>query len=236
MKQKWFQELAFTKFRPKLNIKEFDEVNKDNENLKNRDSPNSIDQEIGSYYFNVAEELNDFNEWCISEKNFWGIPIPYFYHKSGKDVLCNQEIILHVSKIFREQGSDAWYKLSIKELLPLAYQEMAPELIKGDEVFDVWFDNSLTWRTVLENKESQDSILNDEENKVEGLIHNRHSDYTPFSALIKEIREQSEKQLSVGRKSLSKMNKIRQEREKLIFEHSLRRNKLAKDIDIENFK
>ena len=236
LKQKWFQEVAFTKFRPSLNIKELDEVNSDYENLKQDEFKSIKKNELDSYYFNVVEELNDFNEWCISEKNFWGIPIPYFYNKRGNEILWNQEIILHVAKIFREQGSDAWFKLKIEELLPLAYRELAPNLIKGDEVFDVWFDNSLTWKTVLLNKESQDSILDEEERKVEGLINLNHPDYVSLSALIKDLKDQSEKQLKVGRKSLTKMNKLKQERDKLISEHIIKRNKLSKDIDIENFK
>lgn len=73
-------------------------------------------------YMNVAEELNDFNEWCISEKSLWGLPVPYFEHNLRHDrVLSNEEITRHVADIFRQQGSDAWYKLPVKDLLPPSY-------------------------------------------------------------------------------------------------------------------
>ena len=71
--------------------------------------------DIGSYYLNIAEELNDFDEWCISERGTWGIPIPYFARKDTDEVLFDAEIARHVADIFRKQGgSDAWYELSVE--------------------------------------------------------------------------------------------------------------------------
>ena len=61
-------------------------------------------------------------------------------------MLVDGEIARHVADIFRKQGgSDAWYKLSVEELLPARYRSEASHLAKGLEIFDVWFDNSLTW-------------------------------------------------------------------------------------------
>jgi isoleucyl-tRNA synthetase len=42
---------------------------------------------------NIVEELTDFNEWCISDKNSWGIPIPYFIYKDTGKILIDEEII-----------------------------------------------------------------------------------------------------------------------------------------------
>ena len=58
----------------------------------------------------MAEELNDFDEWCISENGVWGIPIPYFQRKDTGEVLCDAEIARHVADLYRKDGSDAWYK------------------------------------------------------------------------------------------------------------------------------
>jgi isoleucyl-tRNA synthetase len=33
--------------------------------------------------------------------------------------------------------------------LPPRYRGIADKLLKGDQVFDVWFDNALTWNYVL---------------------------------------------------------------------------------------
>jgi isoleucyl-tRNA synthetase len=55
-----------------------------------------------------------------------------------------------VAEVFRQQGgSDAWWKLPIRDLLPKRYWDQADKLQKGDQVFDVWFDNALTWNYVL---------------------------------------------------------------------------------------
>ena len=119
---------------------------KDTEKLKK----GAKGSEIDAYYMNVAEELNDFDEWCISERGVWGIPIPYFVRKDTEQILCDSEIARHVSEVYRKNGgSDAWFKLSVEELLPARYKSEAAHLAKGTQVFDVWFDNSLSWDFAL---------------------------------------------------------------------------------------
>lgn len=79
----------------------------------------------------------DLDEWLISEKNYWGIPIPYFIHKQTHEVLCNPEIALHAAEVFKEHGgSDAWYSMSVKDLLPQEYKSESENYWKGDEVFN----------------------------------------------------------------------------------------------------
>ena len=98
----------------------------------------------------MVEEINDFNDWCISEDSIWGLPIPFFTRKDTGEVLMDAEIASHVAEVMRVQGgSEAWWKLPIKELLPKRYWDIADKLVKGDEVFDVWFANALTWNYVL---------------------------------------------------------------------------------------
>ena len=46
---------------------------------------------------NVAEELNDFTEWCISENGLWGLPVPFFENIKDDSVLQNSEISRHVA-------------------------------------------------------------------------------------------------------------------------------------------
>ena len=124
---------------------------------------------------NVAEELNDFDEWCISERGVWGIPIPYFVRKDTQEVLFDSEIARHVSEVFRKNGgSDAWLKLSVEELLPPRYRSDAPHLAKGNQIFDVWFDNALSWDYALvKDAHSQnEATLNvNNELKALGLDH-----------------------------------------------------------------
>lgn len=82
------------------------------------------------------------------------MPIPFFVRKDTGEVVLDTEIALHVAKVFREQGgSDAWFKLPVAALLPERHQEIADKLVKGDQVFDVWFDNALTWNYVLNDND-----------------------------------------------------------------------------------
>ena len=76
LKFKCFKELATVRFSPSLNLRSSEEAAKDTEKLKKAKKGKEAD--IKSYYVNMAEELNDFDEWCISERGVWGIPIPHF--------------------------------------------------------------------------------------------------------------------------------------------------------------
>lgn len=40
-------------------------------------------QKVEPYYINLVEELAEFEEWCISDNNYWGIPIPHFIYDDG---------------------------------------------------------------------------------------------------------------------------------------------------------
>jgi isoleucyl-tRNA synthetase len=111
LKYKCYEELATVKFHPQLNLKSTEETVKIHKKK---------DKKQEALYINVVEELNDFDEWCISEEGVWGIPIPFFERKSG-GVLASAEIARHVADIFKEEGSDAWYSKSVEELLPPRY-------------------------------------------------------------------------------------------------------------------
>jgi len=40
----------------------------------------------------LVEEMNDFNDWCISEDSLWGLPIPFFIRNDTGEVLMDAEI------------------------------------------------------------------------------------------------------------------------------------------------
>jgi hypothetical protein len=62
-KMKCLKELAHVKFIPPLNLKTTEETHKDFEKLKGKER----DEVDIPYYYNVVEEVNEFNDWCISE-------------------------------------------------------------------------------------------------------------------------------------------------------------------------
>ena len=75
--------------------------------------------------------------------------MPYFVRTDTGETIFNSEIARHVAEIFRNGGSDQWYQLSVAELLPERYKDISPYLMKGTDIFDVWFDNSLSWDYAL---------------------------------------------------------------------------------------
>ncbi len=94
------------------------------------------------------------SDWCISRQRNWGVPIPVFYDCETNEVLLTEETINHVQKIFAEKGSDAWWELSVEELLPEKYRNDGREYRKGKDTMDVWFDSGSSWAAVASAREN----------------------------------------------------------------------------------
>ncbi len=55
-----------------------------------------------------------------------------------------QKVFNHISDLFREHGSNVWFELDEKDLLPEGYtNEHSPNGIfkKEKDIMDVWFDS-----------------------------------------------------------------------------------------------
>ncbi|MEH2145825.1 isoleucine--tRNA ligase [Nostoc sp.] len=91
-------------------------------------------------------------DWCISRQRSWGVPIPVFYDEATGEPLLNEEIINHVQGIIAEIGSDAWWELSVEELLPQSYRQNGKSYRKGTDTMDVWFDSGSSWAAVLNQR------------------------------------------------------------------------------------
>mmetsp|Transcript_24655 Transcript_24655/g.60532 ORF Transcript_24655/g.60532 Transcript_24655/m.60532 type:complete len:1048 (+) Transcript_24655:51-3194(+) len=93
-------------------------------------------------------------DWCISRQRSWGVPIPVFYDReTGNEVLLDDDTLDHIEKIFAEQGSDAWWKLDEKDLLPDKFKDEADKWKKGTDTMDVWFDSGSSWAGVASTRE-----------------------------------------------------------------------------------
>jgi len=81
------------------------------------------------------------SDWCISRQRNWGVPIPVFYHQDSGEALLTKESIKHVQDIVAAKGTDAWFEMDIKDLLPPSHQADSDNWVRGTDTMDVWFDS-----------------------------------------------------------------------------------------------
>lgn len=91
-------------------------------------------------------------DWCISRQRDWGVPIAFFRVKASGEVLLDEKVLNFTAMIFEMHGSDAWYSMSIEELLYAGSGYKADELEKVTDILDVWFDSGSTWNAVLKSR------------------------------------------------------------------------------------
>jgi isoleucyl-tRNA synthetase len=96
----------------------------------------------------ITPMVSDRSDWCISRQRSWGVPIPVFYDEETNEALLTEETINHVQAIIGQKGSDAWWELSVEELLSPTYLHNGRTYRKGTDTMDVWFDSGCSWAAV----------------------------------------------------------------------------------------
>lgn len=100
----------------------------------------------------ITKMIEDRNDWCISRQRTWGIPLPIFYCKDCEKEYVTSESLDKVQKIVEKNGSNAWFELTEKELMPEGAKCTecgCTEFVKETDIMDVWFDSGSTHESVL---------------------------------------------------------------------------------------
>ena len=88
-------------------------------------------------------------DWCISRQRLWGVPIPFFVHKTtGALHPRTPELIEAVAQRVERSGIEAWFSLDASELLGAE----AAEYEKVSDTLDVWFDSGVTHACLLKKR------------------------------------------------------------------------------------
>jgi len=137
----------------------FLDIDKDGLRGKLLDETNKINwvPEIGKNRISGMLEVRP--DWCLSRQRYWGVPLPIFYCQGCKKPLVDKKIIDEVSKLFRKEGADSWFKYSAEQILPKGTQckECKSEKFnKETDIFDVWFESGVSYSAVVK----QNSDLN----------------------------------------------------------------------------
>ncbi|MFK5894522.1 MAG: isoleucine--tRNA ligase, partial [Pseudomonadota bacterium] len=93
-------------------------------------------------------------DWCISRQRTWGVPITIFVDKETSELHPRTaELIEIIANKIEQQGIDAWFELSDKDL---ASEELlgsdADKYIKVSDTLDVWFDSGVSHACVIKQR------------------------------------------------------------------------------------
>lgn len=130
----------------------------DEEKINSKTLRNTAKKELESITFypqsgikRLGSMIENRPDWCISRQRDWGVPIAFFRHKKTGEIVFDEKVLNYIAMIFEQKGADAWWDLSISDLLYPGCDYKADELEKTMDILDVWFDSGSTWNAVLKS-------------------------------------------------------------------------------------
>ncbi|MFO8061312.1 MAG: isoleucine--tRNA ligase [bacterium] len=103
--------------------------------------------------YNMVEERPD---WCLSRQRSWGVPIPALYCRDCGEPHMDIDFIRKITDLVQEHGSDVWFEKEVSELAEGIQCKKcgSSDFRKEEDIFDVWFDSSLSHSAVVKKREN----------------------------------------------------------------------------------
>jgi len=95
-------------------------------------------------------------DWCLSRQRAWGVPLTVVYCGKCGEVVNDEAAMARISVLFAREGADAWFSRDLAEFIgPGAKCNKcgSAELIKEEDILDVWFDSGVSYAAVLEERD-----------------------------------------------------------------------------------
>ncbi|HKR63644.1 MAG TPA: isoleucine--tRNA ligase, partial [Thermoanaerobaculia bacterium] len=91
-------------------------------------------------------------DWVISRQRLWGVPITVLYCEQCNEAVHAPELFANVSRIFREEGADAWYERPVADFYDKPCACGSTSFRKETDILDVWFDSGCSHIAVLKRR------------------------------------------------------------------------------------